>query len=67
MPRPSLGLVRTSVMVPPKHLEFLRKVAARRGTTTAELVRLALLDFVRAEALALKSLADKSDKHQPAR
>lgn len=55
MPRPNLGLTRTSLMLHPKHLDAMRRLAARRGTSVSELVRIAMLEFITNEAHRIKA------------
>lgn len=59
MARPSLGLTRTTIMLNPKHLEFLKKLAKKRNTTYSELVRAAVQEFIRTEAYRLKEDKEK--------
>jgi hypothetical protein len=55
MARESLGLTRSTVMLPPKHITFLKKLAKQRGTTSAELIRLSIHNFITAEIHRIKS------------
>jgi metal-responsive CopG/Arc/MetJ family transcriptional regulator len=54
-----MNLIRTSVMLTQAQLDAMKKIAGRRGTTSSELIRLAITEFVRTEATRLKEMRDR--------
>lgn len=55
MPRPKLGNVRINLLIQPKVLAALRKLAVIKGTTYSELLRTAAEQYVRQEVAALRA------------
>ena len=55
MPRPKLGNVRINLLIQPKVLAALRKLANIKGTTYSELLRTAAEQYVRQEVAALRA------------